>query len=97
MLGMKRRQGVYRRTESGRTAWVSENSGIPPAYRKILGMIDHPTPSHEVIRCMSEDSEEQVWAWLDQLESLCFVESSFLALGADGYEPVQRNVATANP
>jgi hypothetical protein len=93
---MIRRQGVYRRTESGRKAWVSENSGIPPGYRKILALIDHPTPSYEVINRLPEDSEQQVWAWLDELESLCFVESSFLASGADGYEPVRRNVATAD-
>lgn len=74
---MKKRARIYQRTKSGSKAWEDEKSGLPPAYRKILGLIDHPTQPDEVIHSMSQDLEEQVRAWLDELESLCFVACSY--------------------
>jgi DNA-binding PadR family transcriptional regulator len=90
---VNRRDRIYQRTDSGRKAWQDENSGLPPAYRGILGLIDHPTPSGEIVNGMFPDSEGQVLAWLDELESLGFVACSTVALGAEGYEPVRRQVA----
>lgn len=80
---MKKRDRIYQRTDSGSKAWESEKSGLPPAHRKILGLIDQATDSHEVIDNMSEHSEEQVLAWLEELESLCFVACSYPTLAAD--------------
>jgi hypothetical protein len=85
---MRRRAAVYRRTPSGRRAWLSEYSGLPLAYRRILALMDHPSPSCDLVACLSDYDEAQVWTWLDELESLCFVESSFLALNAEGCEPM---------
>jgi hypothetical protein len=89
---MKRQDRTYSRTDAGSRAWQDENSGLRPAYRKILGLINQATDSHEVVNSMSEDSE-QVLAWLDELESLCFVACSYPTLAADEYEPVRRHVA----
>ena len=89
---MKKRHRIYQRTDNGRKAW-EEEVGLPFAYRKILGLIDHPTYSDEIVKSMSQNSGEQVLAWLDELESLGFVACAFVALGADGYEPVRRQVA----
>jgi len=91
---MKKRDCTYRRTDSGCKAWESESSGLPPAYRRILGLIDHSTHADQVISGMSQVPSEEVWGWLDELESLGFVEASFVALaGGECYEPVRRNVA----
>jgi hypothetical protein len=91
---MKRRNRVYRRTASGRKAWGNEESGLPPTDRKILGLIDQATDSHEVIRIMPESSEEQILAWLDELETLCYVACNPTP-ATD--EPVRRQVAHVAP
>jgi hypothetical protein len=89
---MNKQLRIYQRTESGRRAWADEKSGLPTAYRKILGLINQAIDSHEVINSMSEDSEKQVLAWLDELESLCFVACSSPTLAADEYELERRYV-----
>ena len=91
---MRKRDRVYRRTDSGRKALGNDKSGLPPTYRKILGLIDQPTDSHEVIRIMLESSEEQILAWLDELESLCYVACNPTPVTD---EPVRRQVAHVAP
>ncbi len=73
---------IYRRTEAGRKAWESRNSGLPPAYRRILGLIHGTAHCDEVLSAMRDCAGKQVHDWLDELETLCFIESLAFASGA---------------
>ena len=64
----------YTRTTSGQRAWSSASSGLPAHYRRILSLIAKPTPADRVCTGMLEHPARQVQAWLDELETLCFVE-----------------------
>jgi hypothetical protein len=79
MSGQKRK---YRRTEAGRKAWENPHSGLPQAYRRILGLMLGVAYSDEVVGAMQEFPARQVLDWLDELDTLCFVESLPFAAGA---------------
>ncbi|MGH8668913.1 MAG: hypothetical protein ACREUH_06725 [Burkholderiales bacterium] len=79
MSGEKRK---YRRTEAGRKAWESQQSGLPAAYRRILGLMHAAAYSDEVLGAMQEFSARQVLDWLDELDTLGFVEALPFAAGA---------------
>ncbi len=83
MAAMAREARKYRRTEAGRKAWASPGSGLPAAYRRILGMVQGVAYSDEVLRGMPDCAARQVQDWLDELETLCFLESLPFAANAD--------------
>lgn len=72
---MAEEQRKYRQTEAGRKAWESRNSGLPGAYRRILGLVQSVTCADEIFAGMQEYAGKQVQDWLDELETLCFIES----------------------
>ena len=72
---MSREPRKYRRTETGRKAWESPHSGLPSGYRRILGLIHGVAYSEEVLRSMQDCAVRQVQDWLDELETLGFLES----------------------
>jgi hypothetical protein len=79
MEGPKRE---YRRTETGRKAWQSRNSGLPAAYRKILGLLRNAASADDILAGMRGHPDKQVQDWLDELETLCFVDCVPLAARA---------------
>ncbi|HWD23614.1 MAG TPA: hypothetical protein VG591_10840 [Burkholderiales bacterium] len=92
---MQKQHRTYGRTDAGRHAWENEKSGLPAAYRKILGLVERLTQADEIIVCMSGDDPEDVLCWLDEMETLGFVECSFSRSSNAGYVPVRREVAWA--
>jgi len=66
------------RSNSGQRAWECKNSGLPPQYRRILDLIASPTPVATLVSRLSDDSAKQVLDWLDELETLCFIDTSRL-------------------
>jgi hypothetical protein len=67
---------LYRRTNSGRKALESERSGLPAAYRNILEMLETERTAAELVIAMrGVFSDRQVLAWLDELDTLCFIEA----------------------
>jgi hypothetical protein len=86
MSGEKRK---YRRTEAGRKAWENPHSGLPHAYRRILGLMHSVAYADEVLGAMQEFSARQVLDWLDELDTLCVVESLPFAPSADAAEMAQ--------
>jgi hypothetical protein len=72
---MERERRRYRQTDSGRKAWESRHSGLPPAYRRILGLIQGTACCDEVFAGMHDCSSREVQGWLDELETLCFIEA----------------------
>ncbi len=71
---MEREPRRYRQTESGRRAWESRHSGLPPAYRRLLGLLRGTAGRDELFAGMRDCSQRQVQGWLDELETLCFIE-----------------------
>jgi hypothetical protein len=63
----------YRRTSEGARALRNENS-VPPWYRSILDLMPRETSGSVVCEGMSAHLRNQVLAWLDELETLGFVE-----------------------
>jgi hypothetical protein len=64
----------YRQTDNGRKAWESRTSGLPPAYRRILDLVQGVAYSDEILAAMQDCCPRQVQCWLDELETLCFIE-----------------------
>lgn len=65
---------IYRRTEAGLKALQNPKSGLPAAYRRILGLIEGETHSDAVRGGMCPCSNRQVFDWLDEIETLGFAE-----------------------
>jgi hypothetical protein len=80
----------YRRTEAGRRAWQSRRSGLPPAYRTILGLLGRAACCEDVVAAMPGYPRRQVLDWLDELDTLCFVESQPLAASSEPSSPLSR-------
>lgn len=72
---MRKGDRMYRLTETGRRAWESSDSGLPGGYREVLGLLHYPTPPEDVYLRMPAHPRKQVWCWIEQLETLCFIES----------------------
>lgn len=66
------------RSNSGQRAWECKNSGLPLRYRRILDLIASPTPVATLVSALSDYSAKQVQDWLDELETLCFIDTSRL-------------------
>jgi hypothetical protein len=56
-------------------AWSSAQSGLPEHFRRILDLMRGAPDSAQLCSGMRGHTEEQVQDWLDQLETLGFVES----------------------
>jgi hypothetical protein len=65
----------YRQTDAGRKAWESRNSGLPPAYRRILDLLQSAAESEQILAAMQDCGVKQVQDWLDELETLGFIEA----------------------
>jgi hypothetical protein len=66
---------TYQRTEAGRKAWESRHSGLPAAYRRILGVVQSVACSDEIFAALPEYGVKELKYWLDELETLCFLEA----------------------
>ena len=64
------------RSETGQRAWASVDSGLPIGYRSILGLVQSPTRAEDIPGALSNYSVRQIESWLDELETLCFIQVS---------------------
>jgi hypothetical protein len=62
-----------RLTAAGVRALASQRS-VPAWYRTILGLIQGDTAGSAVRESMNTHSSKQVFAWIDELETLGFIE-----------------------
>ena len=65
---------MYSRTAQGQRAWESATSGLPAHYRRIIGLIGAQSPADKVFAGMQAYALRQVQDWLDELETLGFIE-----------------------
>ena len=65
---------MYSRTASGQRACESATSGLPAHYRRIMHLIGRESPAEKVFAGMQAYAPRQVQDWLDELETLGFVE-----------------------
>jgi hypothetical protein len=90
---MPKQDRTYRRTDAGRRASENERSGLPAAYRRILAAVERLAHPEEILARLPGDDPQEVLSWLDEMESLGFVECSSPLLADTGYVPVRRGVA----
>jgi SOS-response transcriptional repressor LexA len=64
----------YVRTAAGQRAWKSPGSGLPAHYRQIISLIGAKTSREEICKGMGCHSTRQVQSWLDELQTLGFIE-----------------------
>lgn len=64
---------TYRITQAGRNALDSQRS-VPDRYRAILGLLRNDTGYSAIRGAMLTQEPEQVRDWVDQLETLGFLE-----------------------
>lgn len=65
---------MYSRTAQGQRAWESTASGLPAHYRRIIGLIGEQASAEKIYAGMQAYAIRQVQDWLDELETLGFLE-----------------------
>jgi hypothetical protein len=71
---MTRAEKLYWRTQAGFTAWTCADSGLPAHYRRILGAMQAPTGIEPLAKAVGVHGADLL-AWLEQLETLGFVQT----------------------
>lgn len=64
---------TYRITQAGRSALASQRS-VPDRYRAILGLLRSDTGFSAIRGAMPAQGSKQVRDWVDQMETLGFLE-----------------------
>jgi CheY-like chemotaxis protein len=72
---MAKASRIYRMSASGRRAWEKEDSTVPAAFRRILGMLDTETHTDVMRGYLRRYPDELIHEWLAELEELGLVES----------------------
>lgn len=77
---MPKIEQIYRRTKEGSRAYTSQESGLPDYHRSILGLIEGDTHSDLIRKTLRRRySEYKIFDWLDELQTLGFLESAPVA------------------
>ncbi len=74
---------IYRRTDTGYKAWASDKSGLPVPYRRILGIVERETDFRTLCARMAPYEEREVEQWIDELETLGFVQCDSASVQLD--------------
>ena len=84
---------MYTRTAQGQRAWESTTSGLPAHYRHIMDLIGKGELAVErIFAGMKKYAPRQVQDWLDELETLGFIELR-IEEGGDRRERTARHKA----
>jgi hypothetical protein len=67
---MAKLERIYRRTDAGRRASESKDAALPAEYRRILNLLQNETHSDDVRTALRRYSDEDIFAWLAELENL---------------------------
>jgi hypothetical protein len=78
VIAIRTTQAVYWLSDVGRRARASGGAGMPAHYRRILAAIDGPREV-AAIRAAVGCDERSLAAWLDELDTLGFVQTSHAA------------------
>lgn len=74
---------VYQRTKIGFAAWADSKSGLSLPFRRILSLIEDDTHFAVIRAGMGACRDDQLAGWLDQLETLGFIQSEGAANDCD--------------
>lgn len=78
MIAIRTTQAVYWLTDAGQRALTCGGSGLPAHYRRILAAIRGPSEVAAIRAAVGCDGHSLV-AWLDQLDTLGFVQTAHAA------------------
>src|SRR5919198_2294074 len=80
---MATRGRTYGLTDAGRMAWESQDSSLPPEYRRILWQIETEAHVNVLRGCLREYPDRLLFEWLGELEELGLVESRLAVVDYD--------------
>lgn len=72
---MARPERIYRRTDAGCKASESNDASLPAQYRRILNLIRNETRSDAIRTALRRYPDEDIFAWLADLEKRGLVVS----------------------
>lgn len=75
VIAIRTTQAVYWLTDAGRRARASGGAGVPDHYRRILAAIDGPREVAAIRAAVGCDARSLA-AWLDELDTLGFVQTA---------------------
>ena len=78
MIAIRTTEALYWLTDAGQRALRCDDSGLPAHYRRILAAIRGPSEVAAIRAAVGCDGHSLA-AWLDQLDTLGFVETSHAA------------------
>jgi hypothetical protein len=78
VIAIRTTEAVYWLTDAGQRALTCGDSGLPAHYRRVLAAIHGPSEV-TAIRAAVGCDEHALAAWLDQLDTLGFVQTSHAA------------------
>ena len=85
---------MYTRTTQGQRAWESASSGLPAHYRRIMDLIGEAELSVDrIFAGMKKYAPRQVQDWLDELETLGFIELRMEEGGTRRERPARHKAA----
>jgi hypothetical protein len=76
---MTRKETLYWRTYAGLRAWMCADSGLPQHYRRILGAMHCPVTVEVLRKALGACPARQLAAWLDELDTLGFIQTGAAA------------------
>jgi hypothetical protein len=72
---MQPAERIYRRTQAGRQASLSQSADVPVEYRRVLELVGTGTHSAVIRACLRSHPYEHILKWLAKLEEVGFLES----------------------
>jgi len=79
VIAIRTTEAVYWLTDAGQRALTCGDSGLPVHYRRILAAIHGPSEVAVIGAAAGGRDERRLAAWLDELETLGFVQTSHAA------------------
>lgn len=79
MIAIRTTAAVYWLTDAGQRALACADSGLPVHYRRTLAAIHGPSEVAAIAAATGGCNERSIAAWLDELDTLGFVQTSHAA------------------
>src|SRR2546428_13380362 len=73
--GMQPAERIYRRTDAGQQAFLSQSADVPVEYRQVLELVGNGTHAAAIRACLRSHPYEHILEWLNKLEQVGLLES----------------------
>src|SRR2546425_13092486 len=73
--GMQPAERIYRRTDAGQQAFLSQSADVPVEYRRVVELVGTGTHAAVIRACLRSHPFEHILEWLTKLEQASLLES----------------------